>query len=277
MLHAVLVAASGDALPDKSQYDLFTPTPREQMRELSTDRPDKTESAYTVDAGHFQIESDLVTFSHDRDTSGGGDTRVEAWSFASLNLKAGLLNWMDVQLVIESFSHVRTVDRVANTRLTQRGFGDLTTRLKLNVWGNDGGRTAFAVMPYVKAPTSQDQLGNGAWEGGVILPLAVELPAGWSMGVMTQFDFLENTAGPGRHTDFVNTITFSHDLVGALGFYAEFFSAVSTEDKSPWVGTFDVGFTYGITDDIQLDAGVNLGVTNSAEDVNPFVGLSWRF
>ncbi len=178
MLHAALWAASGDALPDRSQYDLFTSTPREKMRELNTDRPEKTESAYAVDAGHFQIESDLVTFSHDCDTIGGGDTRVDAWSVASLNLKAGLLNWMDVQWVIESFSHVRTVDRVPNTRSTQRGFGDLTTRLKMNVWGNDGGHTAFAIMPYVKAPTSQVQLGNGAWEGGFILPLAVELPAG---------------------------------------------------------------------------------------------------
>ncbi len=66
-------------------------------------------------------------------------------------------------------------------------------------------------------------------------------------------------------------------MVGAPGFCAEFFSGVGTGDKSPWVGAFDVGFTYGITDDIQLDAGVNIGVTDSAEDVNPFVGLSWRF
>jgi hypothetical protein len=41
---------------DKSGYHLFRPTPRELMRELSTDRPDQTESAYTVDAGHVQLE-----------------------------------------------------------------------------------------------------------------------------------------------------------------------------------------------------------------------------
>jgi hypothetical protein len=32
---------------------------------MSTDRPDKTESAYTVDAGHFQFEADLVSFGID--------------------------------------------------------------------------------------------------------------------------------------------------------------------------------------------------------------------
>ena len=38
--------------PNKSQYNLFNPTPRALMREMSTDRPAKTASAYAVDAGH---------------------------------------------------------------------------------------------------------------------------------------------------------------------------------------------------------------------------------
>lgn len=42
--------------PDKSGYSLFKPTPRQFMRELTTDRPDQTESPYTVDAGHFQVK-----------------------------------------------------------------------------------------------------------------------------------------------------------------------------------------------------------------------------
>ena len=50
----------GDA--NKSQYHLFNPTPTGLMRELSTDRPDKTESPYTVDAGHLQIEVDLLSW-----------------------------------------------------------------------------------------------------------------------------------------------------------------------------------------------------------------------
>ena len=59
------------AAPDKSTYNLFNPTPRELMREMSTDRPDQTESPYTVDAGHFQMEMDFVKATFDRDKSGG--------------------------------------------------------------------------------------------------------------------------------------------------------------------------------------------------------------
>ena len=276
-LSGLLVTTSASAERNKSQFSLFNPTPRELMRELSTDRPDKTESAYTVDAGHFQIESDLVSYSHDHDRAGGADTVVDAWSVAAVNVKAGLLNWMDLQLVLDTYNHVTTDDRLTATKIRRSGLGDLTTRLKMNVWGNDSGKTALAVMPFVKIPTNQDELGNDASEGGIIVPLAVELPAGWSMGVMTEFDFVRNRADTGYSTDFVNTITFSHDIVGSLGGYVEFFSLVSSESNTDWVGTLDLGLTYGLSADIQLDAGVNIGVTDSAEDINPFLGISWRF
>ena len=94
---AALAALAEAPAPDKSGHHLFDPTPSALLRELSTDRPDKTESAYTVDAGHFQLEMDLVTYTHDRDTSGGGDTRTEAWAVAPVNLKVGLLNDVDLQ------------------------------------------------------------------------------------------------------------------------------------------------------------------------------------
>ena len=57
----------------------------------------------------------------------------------------------------------------------------------------------------------------------------------------------------------------------------EFFSSVSTERGAGWVGTVDIGFTYALTKNMQLDAGINLGVTRAADDWNPFIGLSWRF
>lgn len=43
------------------------------------------------------------------------------------------------------------------------------------------------------------------------------------------------------------------------------------------IGTFDFGVTYKVRPNIQLDAGVNIGLTRSADDVNPFVGLTVRY
>ena len=87
---AVGAEAEPPASPDKSQYTLFNPTPRDLMRELSADRPDKTESAFTVDAGHFQIEADILSYSYDRHNLARTDTRVETVSIAPMNLKVEL-------------------------------------------------------------------------------------------------------------------------------------------------------------------------------------------
>lgn len=261
----------------KRQYTLFNPTPRELLRELSTDRPDKTESPYTVDAGHFQVEGDVLNYAYDRHNTAFDNTSVESVSIAPINLKVGLCNSADFQLVVETYNSARVHDRAAGTVTKHRGFGDVIPRLKWNLWGNDGGSTALALMPYVKLPTNQDDLGNNSVEGGLIVPFALELPHGWGMGLMTEFDINRDDAGDGHHAEFVNSITFARDIIGALGGYVEFWSAVSTESDSDWAGTFDVGLTYGLTEDIQLDAGVNIGLTRSADDINPFLGVSWRF
>lgn len=271
------LCAGDSTSPNKNPYTLFNPTPRELMREMSTDRPDKTESAYTVDAGHFQVEGDILNYAYDRHNPARANVSVETVAIAPVNLKIGLCNSVDFQLVIESYTSVRFHDLTTGAVETRRGFGDITPRLKWNVWGNDGGRTALALMPYVKLPTSQDGLGNNSVEGGLIVPFAVELPYGWGMGLITEFDIIRDEAGGGYHVEFVNSITFAHGIYGNLGGYAEFWSAVSAESDSDWIGTVDLGLTYALTDDIQLDAGVNLGITRSADDINPFLGISWRF
>lgn len=264
--------AADEASPDKSGYTLLNPTPVEAMRELSPDRPDKTESPYTVDAGHFQLEMDFVTFTHD-DTDG---VRTETWNVAPVNLKVGLLNNVDLQFIYDDYIHERTRDRVGTTT-TQSGFGDLTPRLKINLWGNDGGETAFALLPFVKVPVNTDRLGNDAVEGGMILPLAVKLPAGWDMGLEAAASCFRNNIGSGYHAEFIQTVTFDHAIIGKLNGYGEFFSDISSEGGPAWIGTVDVGLEYLVTENVQLDCGGNFGVTPAADDVNLFTGITVRF
>jgi hypothetical protein len=38
-----------------------------------------------------------------------------------------------------------------------------------------------------------------------------------------------------------------------------------------------LGLAYAVTDDRQLDGGVNPGLTRSAEEINPFLGVPGRF
>ena len=254
-------------------FDLFDPVPLKNFRELSPDRPDKTESPYTVDAGHFQLEMDFANFAYHRMDG----VTVTAWNITPFNLKVGLLDNADLQLVYDNYLNVRTVDHQTGLAQTQSGLGNLTVRLKINLWGNDGGQTAFGLLPFVAFPTSTAQLGNPGVAGGILLPLAVKLPCGFDLGLETGLVFSQNESGRSYHEEFVNSLTVGHNIAGNLGGYVEFFSSVSTERGTAWVGTVDAGFEYAVTKNLQLDCGCNFGITRAADAVNPFAGITLRF
>ena len=53
-------------VPDKSGYNLFDPTPDDEMRKFTPDRPTKGFSVRTVDAGHIELETDFVSYTYSK-------------------------------------------------------------------------------------------------------------------------------------------------------------------------------------------------------------------
>jgi hypothetical protein len=262
-------------LPDKSGYNLFNPTPDALLREFATDRPDRTESPFTVDAGHFQVEMDFLTYIYQRKDGGGVEETVKTLAIAPFNLKVGLLNNVDLQIVTLPYNFQWTRDHTTGRKTTASGFGDILLRCKMNLWGNDGGSTAFAMMPVIKFPTNQDDLGNRAVEAGIILPLAIQLPGDWGLGTMVQVNYVQDSESSDYHAEVIESITVGHDIIGKLAGYVELFSNLSSERHASWIATFDVGLTYALSRNVQLDAGINIGLTEEA--LNPFIGLSVRY
>jgi hypothetical protein len=277
LIFRVLAFASAQeantASPGINVYNLFNPVPDDLMRELTPDRPHKTESPFTVDAGHYQLEMDFANYTYNE--SGGTATR--AWNIAPFNIKAGLLDHVDLQFIFDNYLDVRTEGGAAGVTTTQSGVGDLTARLKINLWGDDGGSTAFALLPYVTFPTATAGLGGQGIAGGVIFPLAVKVPGGFDLGLETAFSCLHDDNDDNYHADFINSVTLDHDIFGKLSGYLEFFSDISTERHAGWVGTVDTGLEFLVAENVQLDCGCNFGVTQAADDYNPFAGITIRF
>jgi hypothetical protein len=260
---------------DKSTFNLLIPTPKEHLRGMDADYPGSTESPYTVDAGHFQVELRWVGYSLDRESFNGVTQRTEEWSIVPMDLKLGLLNQMDVQLLLAPYTVLQESE--GGNHVTRRGFGDTTVRVKYNFWGNDDGRTAFAATPFIKFPTSHEGIGNRGVEGGLVLPLAIELPQAFYLGLTTRFDAARDEDQSGYHTEFTNSIELGHDLFGSLYGWVEFASEVSTERNADWEGIFNTGLVHGLTENLQLSTGVNIGVTRPADDWYLFAGMAWRF
>jgi hypothetical protein len=273
-----LAAAQAPAPPtaaEKTGYNLFNPTPRELMREMSTDRPDTTESPYTVDAGHIQLEVSAVDFTYDRNNE--EDQNVRTLAVAPVLIKLGLLNNVDIAVGLDPYTRVRATDRATDTSTTAEGFGDTVVRLKVNLWGNDAGDTAFAIMPFINFPTADDDLGNGNIEGGVILPFGMALPGEFSLGLMAEFDFIRSAADDRYVVDFVHTATVGRGIVGELAGYVEYAGFANLNGDEDYRAFFDAGVTYALSGDVQLDAGVRVGLTEAADDVGVFSGASFRY
>jgi hypothetical protein len=255
----------------KHHYTLFNPTPTELMRPLSADRPDATESPVTVDAGHIQIEASFFSYTH-RDESG---ERVDAWTVFDTNFKLGLTNSTDLQVIFSAYNDVKS-SSIGSPSTTMTGFGDIFLRLKINIWGNDGGRTAFGIMPVVKIPTGTE-LSNSHLEGGLIFPLAWDVTDSWGLGFMFEVDGVYDEADDRYHAEFVHTATTGFDIIGPVGIYLEYLGIASTAPSSEYQAIFSSGVTCSISDNLVLDAGAQAGLTDAADDVTVFSGFTFRY
>ena len=273
----VLLLASGRVLagsvaPDPAGYNLFQPVPAGQLRDLDTDRPDKTNSPHTLDAGHYQLEAGLFTYT--RTTASG--VRTENASWADTTLRVGLIPWAELQVELPVYQSNRVTDLAAHATQRGSGAGDLSAILKGNLWGNDSGATAGGVELWVKAPTANHNLGNGKVEGGMVFLLDLKLPCDFDLGINNGVGLSVNANGV-YHANIVNSLSLSHAIAGPLSGYVEFYSLVPTQTRSDWVGTVDVGLLLLLGRNCQLDSGISMGVTPGAIDWQPFLGASYRF
>jgi Putative MetA-pathway of phenol degradation len=266
--------ANADDL-DKSGYTLFDPTPDDLLRKFAPDRPTKGFSVRTIDAGHVEIETDLANTTI---SNSNGTTR----SFQTLDptLKLGLTNWMDFEVQFNGLQYAESFDGASPFNFRNAtGFGDVFLRTKINLFGNDSGPMGFALIPYVKLPSSSSPLiSNGAVEGGLIAPLALR-PDDFIVTLMTEIDDLKSAFGNNRYANFVNLVSVSHAVPGTDGINAmvELYSSVGTDPATAPVYTLDFGMNFRLSRHVILDVGLNLGLNNAAPKAQVYTGISARF
>lgn len=235
------------------------------MRELSTDRPDTTESPMSVDAGHTQIETDLV--------SGymGYDGRWVGQSVAEINAKLGLLPFADLQVVFLNYEQ-RKDERGVQTS----GISDTTVRLKLNLYGNDGGDFAIGLLPMVTIPTGSKDTTAGEYEYGLAVPMGFALRHDFSLGAMFEGDLVHNEDGD-QMAELLQTVTASHPLVGPLSMFVEMTNTLAIDSGLGATGTANSGLVVGWNDTIQFDLGANLRTYGlGTDDIRLFSGVTFR-
>jgi hypothetical protein len=266
------------ASSDNSGCSLFKPTPFDRMRDFNTDRPTKSNVPYTVPCGHFQYETDLFIYGYDNTTT--PDTQNTLWTVGNPTLKLGLLNNLDFEVNFSFYNNIRSVTVSTGATTFSQGFGDTITRFKWNLFGNDGGGPAMALIPYAKwptAPMAPQGTGNGYIEGGLIAPVAIPLPAGFTTIIEAEMDIVKNAFDSYYRVNIPALINVNRPIIDNVTGYAEIYANWSTNPQYPNIYTLDFALAWQPKPNFQLDAGINIGLNASAIPYQIYVGVAQRF
>ena len=162
------------------------------------------------------------------------------------------------------------------------GIGGVDIRAKFNLWGNDAferpGATAFAFLPFITMPTDRNNgISPDGVEGGLILPYAVKLSDNFSLGLNAGVHVVRNSDTPGRHAEYLTSASLSYEWTERLSNYYEIAARFNVGDPRGDVVVLATGFTYKLNKNLQFYGGVRFGVTDAADRINPFIGMSTRF
>ena len=239
-------------------------SPATTVRPLTTDRPTLTFAPTSVDAGHLQLETDVLLGAYNGDDGSiaiGGST-----------LRVGLTSQTDLQLAFPTLVLGATGlwTSAASTSIS-RG-GAFAVRLKWNVIGNDGSGFALGVLPALAIDA------NDVITASVIFPISVALPADFTLGGMLQLDLIK----PGDLIDGrgLITVVMSHPIVERVSGYFEAQADVRSNVGQGGIVTPNllgsVGAAWLVADSVQLDAGMRVPLTGVAPTLEAFLGVSLR-
>ena len=251
------------ALPAEAQ-DL-----KSDLKPICPDRPGRGTSACTVDAGHAQLELGLFDDSFQHRSGVTTDTD----NVGSLLAKWGVNDRMDVEAGMALYQTLRVHDASGTTNLG--GIGDLFLHAKYNPL--DDGAFALVLDPFVKLSTATGGLGNGAVEGGLVLPMSYDLGNSWSLAMTPELDIQLNASGSGTHANLVDVVGLGKSF-GAFTLGAEVWADRNLDPAGATSQySFDLDAAWLANNDTQLDGGVNIGLNRATPDLEIYFGISRRF
>lgn len=257
---------------DSAHFSWRKPVPRNRLRELQPDRPGVTESPFTVDAGHAQLEMDLLRLVNNGSKS---SEREREWKYAYSLLKLGISRRTDLQLEVPIYKVAKQRPaEVSNWQERHAGFGDLTFRVKHNFVGDDQqGKFAMAVIGYASLPTG-GQTGEGGTEYGLVLPTDLELSDNANLEVQLETDLNYDREEDRRYVRLMPSAAVEYDFTDKVGLIGEAVAQWNTQQRR-WRASLNFAPIFKVSENLQLDAGTHLGL-NRRSDYEYFVGLTVR-
>lgn len=250
------------------------PAQAQELRDFCADRPGLGTPACTLDRGRVMVEVGLADWTLDR----SGPQRTDTVTFADTLVRIGLDTQTEAQVGWATFGIQRQRDGLAGTVDHSRGVGDVTLALRRNLGNPDGSGLSVAVMGAGTLPTGGQTIGAGDWGASLLVPMSLDLPGDLNLQVTPEVDAAVDEDRHGRHMAYGSVVGLQVPVgktLSATGELSVFRDNDPGEHATKSIAGLSLGWQRG--KNLQFDAGANIGLNRTTDDLELYVGIARRF
>lgn len=267
----LLLSASSHAVV----HGLWEPWPRGAESPLRGSFGLPYEQPYTIEGGRVAVDVRAIAFGHDLSNPYFADYILERISMVRTEVRVGVVSGLEIRCLLPDFN-------IQNRWLAGRyfqyiGVGDLSFGLK---WGrameegDDVPLSAAAVATYRTSPLMPTN-GTRGQSVSLAIPVEITLPSVYRVTLVPQGLF-ENRWSDQWTPVLQLGALFSGTIRNRIRFHLSLDGKVDTSIPERFEVSGDVGLAWGIGNDWVVWGGSRFGLTLPAEDVMPYVGVSFR-
>jgi hypothetical protein len=242
-----------------------------QDADFCADRPGLGTPACTMPAGQVMAELGVAGWDHSADPA----TVEDDLTYGDLLVRLGIDDRTEVEVGFGGYGTVRSRDRFSGNLSRSHGLGDVSIAVRRSVSG-PGGPVALHV--YATLPTGADGIGAGDWSAGALLPIDLNLPAGFEIDLTPEVDAAVDASGHGRHLAWGGVAGLAHPAGRNLSLEAEI---GAWRDNDPAGHATDVRAALSLAwqagKDWQIDLEGDAGLSAAAPRHSLLIGMARRF
>ncbi|RIK66108.1 MAG: hypothetical protein DCC65_10830 [Planctomycetota bacterium] len=272
--------SSQPAAEEKSPFSFFIwPEPAKLEGPISTDRPGFSTSASLVPRGHMHIEVGHI-YSYDQEKR----TETQSHLVPGTGLRVGLLddlelrvNWNGMSLTESKFRDTSPAGRRFTNHQHDDGAGDMSTGFKFPVLKHTdtNHQPNISLVPTISLPTGGKTKTTGDVDPSILLAWNYPLTEKFTLYGIGSVASISDSDG--RFCQSAASFAGSYTISDQWSFFVEYFGIYPNTRNSDCQHNINGGPVFLITDNIQLDLAVGMGLNEEAPDFFVNWGISIRF
>ncbi len=246
---------------------------------LSTDRPGFSNTASLVPRGHTHLEIGHI-YSYDQEKR----SETQSHLVPGTSLRVGLLDdfelrvgWSGMSLTETKFPDVSRAGRHFKNHQHDDGATDMSVGFKMPILKHSDTNHLpnLSMVPSISLPTGTDSKTTGDVDPTFQLA--------WNYPITPKFllygvgSIAAISDADGRYAQSTGSLAESYTITDKLSFFIEYFGIYPSTRSTDCQHNINGGPVYLITDNIQLDLAVGMGLNEEAPDFFINWGVSIRF